>query len=160
MGLRDRLPGKPTLTRFAAQLIQALRAAGDTDELRYEPAEHRILRFREGEVVGSINLDNMFRTYQEKPRAERPQFLKLCVRSGLAPLRGLPEDFEAARPDLRPKLWPRAALEHQRLRARLGEPGALDLPCAPIGEHLLASLAFDWPESLRTIHDEDLRRGA
>src|SRR5207237_173999 len=82
--------------------------------------------------VPPITLDNMFRTYREKPRAERPQYLRHCVRAATSHLRTLPGDFEAARPDLRPKLWMRAMLEQQRLRARLGEPAAPDLPSEPI----------------------------
>src|SRR5436309_1932929 len=116
MGLLDRHFGPPTPDRFAAQLIGALRAAGDTDELRYDAAEHRILRLRDGQPAGAINLDNMYRTYREKPRAERPDYLRTCVRAALTHRRELPEDFDAARPDLRPKLWVRASLEQTRLR--------------------------------------------
>jgi hypothetical protein len=157
MGLLDRLLGKPTLDRFAARLIQAMRTAGVTEELHYEPAEHRILRIRDGALVGMINLDNMFRTYCETPRAQRPQYLKVCVRSGLRPSQELPGDFEAAQPDLRPKLWPRALLEQQRLRGRLGESGPPDLAFEPIGAHLLAALAYDWPESVQSINEDNLR---
>jgi hypothetical protein len=122
MGLRDLFPGRPTLDRFAARLKQALRTAGEAAELRYDAAARRILRLRGGEPVGTIHLDNMFRTYLGTPRAGRAKYLKFCARAALAHLRGLPGDFEAARPDLRPKLWMRATFAQQRLRARLGAP--------------------------------------
>jgi hypothetical protein len=35
----------------------------------------------------------------------------------------MPDEFEAARPDLRPRLWARATLEHHRLLKLLGDPG-------------------------------------
>jgi hypothetical protein len=46
---------------------------------------------------------------------------------------------------LRPKLCSRSGLELTRLHTQLGEPsgGMADLPCEPIGEHLVASLAYD-----------------
>src|SRR5947208_2861434 len=108
MNWLDRLRKKSTIEEFARLLIRALRAAGETAELRYEAAEGRILRFRDGELAGAIHLDNLYRTYLEKPRAERPAYLKTCVRAALTDRRELPEDFDAARPDLRPKLWTRA----------------------------------------------------
>jgi hypothetical protein len=43
MKFLDKLFGRPTLDRFAAELIQAMREAGETDELRYDAPEKRIL---------------------------------------------------------------------------------------------------------------------
>ncbi len=158
MGLLDRFFGPPSAERFASELIRRLREAGEQDELRYEAAENRILHVRDGQVVGAMNLHNMYRTYCEKPRGERAAYLRLCVRGALAHRRELPEDFDSARPDLRPKLWSRAALEKQRLRGRLGEAEGVDPPCIPIGEHLLAFLAYDWPESVQSLSSDALSR--
>src|SRR4051812_11770749 len=52
-------------------------------------------------------------------------------------------------------------MEHMRLRGRLGElAGGRDdlLPCESLGEHLVAALAYDWPEAVQSIAAEDLRR--
>jgi hypothetical protein len=70
--------------------------------------------------------------------------------------REFPEDFEAARPDLRSRLWTRAAVEQDRLRRDLGDPGMAELPCNPVGEHLLEFLAYGRPNSLRWITAEEL----
>jgi hypothetical protein len=73
-------------------------------------------------VVGSINLGNMFRTYRRQPRSRRLAHVRSLVRGILASHKGLPDEFEMARPDLRPKPWSRASLEQARLHAQLGEP--------------------------------------
>ena len=160
MRIFDKLFGKPSLAGFAAELIQALQDAGDTDELRHDPAEHRILRLHDGKVAGVVNLNNLYRTYRRQPRARRPEYLRSVARGVLTHLKKLPDEFDAASPDLRPRLWPRVALEQERLRGRLDdEDGGLPaLPGESVGEHLIACLAYDWPESVRSIGDEDLRR--
>jgi hypothetical protein len=157
MGFFDRLRGQPTQADFAALLIRAIGKAGETRTLQYEPAEARILQLEDGRPVGVINLVNMYETYLKKPPAEREAYLRICVRSSLTYARELPDDFESARPDLRPKIWCRSGIEKQRLRARLDGMGdGPDLPCVPLGEHLLACLAYDWPDSTQSISVKDL----
>jgi len=151
MGFLDRLLGRPTIGLFAESLIKALHAAGDPHKLHYDAAGGRILQIKDGGPAGVINLDNMFRTYRETPRAGRADHLRACVRVALTHRRELPEDYESARPDVRAKLWSRAALEKQRLRGLLDEPGGPDLPSEPVGEHLVATLAFDWPEAVQSL---------
>ena len=53
----------------------------------------------------------------------------------------------------------RLGLEETRLRRLYTESneGGLDLPSQPIGEHLLACLAYDWPESVQSINADNLR---
>jgi hypothetical protein len=135
-----------------------MREAGETGELRYDAPERRILQIRDGEVAGVLNLGNLYSNYRQVPRARRPEYLRACVRTALARHRELPDEFEAARPDLRPRLWARATLEHQRLLKLLGDPGGgeIDAPSESIGEHLLALLAYDWPESVQSIAAENL----
>jgi hypothetical protein len=158
MRFLDKLFGRPTLDRFAAELIQAMREAGETDELRYDASERRILQVREVQVAGVMNLGNMYSNYRRLPRSRRPEFLRVCVRRAMARHRELPDEFEAARPDLRPRLWARAGLEQERLRGRLGDPGGGpgEPPAEPIGEHLLALLAYDWPETVQSIAADNL----
>jgi hypothetical protein len=158
VGLFDRLLGRPSLDRFAADLMRGIREAGETGELRFDRAEGSILQVRDGEVIGVLNLGNIFGNYRQLPRSRRPEFLRTCVRMAMVRHRELPDDFEAASPDLQPRIWPRAALEQQRLRGLLGEPGAglAEMPGEPVGEHLLAGLAYDWPESVQSITAENL----
>ena len=72
----------------------------------------------------------------------------------------LPADFAEARANLRPKLWSRSITEHLRLKRLYSGPpeGGLDLPCQPIGEHVLACLGYDWPESVQSINQENLEQ--
>jgi len=150
--------GKSSPERFSARLIKALREAGDTDELRYDAAEHRILRLRDGEAVGTINLANMYGNYRRLPRARRSDYRRACVRTALVQHKKLPNEFEAASPDLRPRLWARADLEHHQLLKLLGDPagGQIHAPSEPVGEHLIASLVYDWPDCVQDTVAENL----
>ena len=158
MGLIDRLLGRPTMNRFAGAFIYALHAAGDADDLRYDADGGCIFRLVDGEPGGVINLGNMFHAYEQTPRSRRAEALHAFVRAALARLRKLPEDYEAARPDVRARIWSRASWEDQRLRGQLGEAGGPDLPSEPVGEHLVATLAFDWPEAVQSVGAYDLGR--
>ncbi len=153
----DRVLGKIRFARFATKLMQAIRKAGVTDELRFDAAENRILRLRDGKLAGTFNLNNLYRAYREQSRAHRAEHLRSLVQGLLTPEKGLPDEFDVARPDLRPRLWSRASFEQMRLRNLLdSERGMPDIPLEPIGEHLLASLAYDWPQSVQTINAENL----
>jgi hypothetical protein len=155
MGYLDSIFGRLGFARFAAKLMRTIRG---TDELRFDAAERRILQIRDGKVVGAINLTNLYGNYRRTPRARRPDYLQVCVRTVLAQHRELPDEFAAASPDLRPRLWARATTEHHRLLKRLGDSGGgeLDTPSEPVGEHLLARLAYDWPESVQSVGTENL----
>lgn len=146
MGLLDRFRGKPTLDSFARDLMAGIRKAGHPDELRYEPSEKVIHRFRDGEVYGQIGLANMFQAYSEAPKGERARLMGVFVRSALSADRKLPDDYESAKADLRPRLWNRASIE--MLRAQGSGP---DLVTIPVGGHILASVVYDWPETVQSI---------
>ena len=117
-----------------------------------------ILRSRSGKEADQINLHNMYRTYLEQPRARRADCLRALARGMLSARKELPDEFDAASHDLRPKIWARAGLEHARLHARLGKSGASasDLLCEPLGDHLLLFLAYDWPESTQSLSQTNL----
>jgi hypothetical protein len=93
----DRLLDRFRFARFTAKLVRAIKEAGETDELRLNPADRRILKFRDGEPVGTINLGNLYCIYRRSPSAQRPQYLRMCVRMAIARHKELPDDFEAAR---------------------------------------------------------------
>jgi hypothetical protein len=152
--------GKLSQDNFAKQIMRGLRETGQTDELRYEPAEFRIIQLRDGKEVGVVNLGNMFQAHLALERRRRAEHLQHCVRVAMRINRELPTDFDEARPNLRPKLWSRTIMEHLRLKNLYSDApqGALDLPCQPIGEHLLACLGYDWPDSVQSINQEDLEK--
>jgi hypothetical protein len=158
MGLLDRLRGKPTLEDFAAQLIQGARKAGCTDEFVFD--EGIIIQRRDGELVGQINPANMFRAYGQAPKAERPECLKGYVRVVVGTLREPPQDYELAKVDLCPRLWTRSTHEFHRLRrlAGVSETNAPELAAFPVGSHLQACLAYDWPDTVQTVSPDWLEK--
>jgi hypothetical protein len=153
MRILDRLLGKPTIPSFAAALIKAIKQSGEKADLRFDPANHRIVAGAGSDFTWTFNLTNVYQTYKELPRSQRPPFIRVCVQSILVNQKQLPDDFDLVRADLRPRLWLRASFEQMRIRSLLesAEPKPLDLPAEPIGEHLLLSLAYDWPHAVQSI---------
>jgi len=153
MRLFNRLLGPPSPDKYARLFVKALREAGDQREARYDRQEF-CLRY-EGER-GVTNLRNLYDEYCAAPRGERNRLLHLQIRGALSHLKEMPEDFEDAKCDIYPKIWARATLEKTRLQQQLEGGGTLNIPSQVIAEHLEASLAFDLPEAVRTISQEDL----
>jgi hypothetical protein len=149
MGFLDRLTGKATLEDFAADVMKTIRNSGYPNELRYEGGQ--ILQIAGGKVVGAANPGNMFATYAAAPRGERPTLLRKFAQVILQTGRKMPEDYELAKADLRPRLWLRSGVEFERLRGVIGEGRRIDLVSVPVGEHLLATLAYDWPDTVSSI---------
>jgi uncharacterized protein YtpQ (UPF0354 family) len=159
MGILDRLFGKPSVARFAAEMIQALRQAGEQDELLFDAPENRLVRANEPDRNWTLNLHNVYQVYLQQPRSKRSEYVHSTARSFLTPQKGLPTDFDIARADLRPRLWLRASFEQMRLqdlRERAVDGPDL-IPWEHIGEHLLATLAYDWPDSVMAISGDDLK---
>jgi hypothetical protein len=58
---------------------------------------------------------------------------------------------------LRPKIWARAGIEHTNLQARIrGGQKGIDMPQYEVGSHLVASICYDMPHSIRSISPEEL----
>lgn len=91
------------------------------------------------------------------PRSEQKGHLRQSVVACFSAQKELPDEFEHAKPDLRLKLWPRAAIEKTNLRQLVeGDSETLDLPLDDVGQHLYASVVYDLPHSVRSISNEDL----
>jgi len=143
----------PTRDQFARALIAEFRRAGDRREHHYEPAEFRIKVTGGGE----INLVNLYHEYAQLPRKARRKRLLELVRSFMTATNDLPEDFDEVRPNLRPKIWTRAAFSEMELRRQLDGAKQMDLPLYPLGSHLVTTLVYDLPTSMRSISEEDLQ---
>jgi len=159
MGFFRRLLGKPTIEEFGDQFVRALRKAAPIEEFRHESVDQRIIRISDGKENGITNPGNFYQTHLALPRRQRADHLRHCVRVALTTDRELPSDFSEARLKLRSRLWSRAGLEQMRLKNLYteGDQGGFDLPSQPIGEHLLACLAYDWAETVQAINDDNLR---
>lgn len=149
MSLFDRLTGKATLDRFAADLIRAIRAAGCTDELQYKSGQ--ITQIRDGKPAGVMNLGNMFHSYASSSRKERPELLQRFARVIKMAGRRPPEEYDLAKPDLRTRIWTRSTVEFEHRRGAIGKGREIELVAVPVGEHLFAALAYDWPESVSSV---------
>ena len=68
----------------------------------------------------------------------------------------LPDEFEHAQYDLRPKLWMRAAFTKLTLRQTHEGVKTVDAPRYLLGKHLCLGIVYDLPNSMRAITDNDL----
>lgn len=158
MGLFDFFRRRdPTRDEFAQQFVQELKRAGITRPIEYETETDRIL-IGSGDEQESINLANFYREYVSLPRAERRQHLVERAKLFAERRDDLPEDFDDARKNLRPKLWVRAGLEQMRLQIILdgGNPSKFDIPEYECGSHLVASLVYDRPQTMQSIPQDQL----
>jgi hypothetical protein len=157
MGLLNRLFGKPSIADFAQQMIQAFRASGDKSDLRFDASENRIVR-GESDDQWTVNLANMYQMYLQRPRSERAEYVRTVARGLTSARKALPKEFDLARADLKPRLWLRSAFEQIRLNGLIeGGPVAPKVPpYESVGEHLIVTLVYDWPEAVQVLRDEDL----
>jgi hypothetical protein len=162
MDFLDRLLGKPTPDGFAEKLRQALGEAGDPRTFRYGRDGFRLVATEDGEEVGVINLGNLYKQYQDQPSSERKEHLRRSALAlGKTKWRVLPDDYEVAKPNLRPKLWSRGGLaEHDREQmAKTGKRAFFDaINYFPVGDHLVGTVAYDWPEATQSIAPEQFEK--
>ncbi|MFG0297964.1 MAG: DUF1444 family protein [Maioricimonas sp. JB045] len=156
MGLLDRFFGTPTPERFARQVINQLRQAGDPRQVEFDRDNFQLRFYEDGSNAGVANLTNFFAEHQQLPRKERSQHLRHIVRGLLTYLKEVPSDFEDARHDLRPIVRSRAYIELLRLQSQLEGHEGPSIPHELIGDHLCAALVYDLPESMQSVSAEQL----
>lgn len=145
----------PSRREFASQIMEGLTGAG----------ERRVIRFREesfslvndGKPTGEINLKNMYAEHCSTEPAMCNDHLKQVLLALIQANYQLPEEFEDARSDLRPRIWTRATFAQMKLASQIQGNQSLERPLVPIGEHLLLGLVFDLPASMRSIIQDNLR---
>lgn len=147
MGFLDKFFGPPTRDKYAAMFMAALRKAGDTRSPTYDAKEFRLVH---GES-GYTNLGNFYADFCSVPKADRQKCLQGQVRGSLSHLKEIPDEFDDAKCDLRPKIWTRSTMESLRLRQRLEGNDGPDIPTQAVGEHLEVSLVYDLPEAVMSI---------
>lgn len=159
MGWLDFLFRPSSRDAFARQVLRGLRRAGDRRRAKYQREEFRIQFFEDdGQPGGTCNLHNVYAEHCELPPKLRRKHLQNVVRGSLSYLKELPEDFDAARHDLRPVVRPRSFYELtlRELQSRAESPTTAAYHL--LGDHLAAGLVYDLPESMRTLSREDLER--
>ena len=143
--------GPPTRDQFAKMLIAEFRRAGDTRDHQYDKAEFRLTNSGGGQT----NLGNLFHEYCQLPRRQRKTYLRGIVRGFVTAKDDLPETFDEARPNLRPKVWTRATFAALELKERLEGTKQMDVPLYPLGSHLVTTVVYDLPTSMRSISSSD-----
>jgi hypothetical protein len=93
-----------------------------------------------------INVHNMFVEHRQLTSEHRDAHLQSMVRAMLPPPM-LPEDFDDASHDLRPRIWARAVFAHMGDKAP---------PHHHVGTHLVATLVYDLPNSVQSISEDEL----
>ena len=141
---------------FAEKIISRLVEAGDSRESQFDEDEFRIVFTEEGGERGILNLSNLFAEFQRLESEQHDQRISEIARAALSHLKPVPDNFQDASYDLRPRLWARSTLENMRLRARINGENEPNWPVEPIGSNLILSLVYDLPESVRSISADEL----
>ncbi len=145
--------GKPSQSKFAAQLCAAIAKLYGQQKYRYD-AENSRLVHENGD--GEINLSNMYQEHCSLPRAERKANLQRIASIFVSSSEEMPTSFEEVKPHLRPKIWSRATFDFMELKSQIDGNKVLDLPLYPLGSHLYSSLVYDTENSMRSVSNEDL----
>jgi hypothetical protein len=158
MGLLDSLFPPLSFEKFAHRFIGELKKAGVVELLSFDTENGRILRGA-GKDAASIYMANFYQEYLSLPRSKRGQYISARARLFATENNDLPDDFESARSNLRPKVWVRVLFENTRLQTQIdgGDSSKFDAPEYEIGSHLVASLVYDLPETMRSISNANLR---
>lgn len=155
MGILDRFFGPPTADKFARQIIEVFRETGSDRSYEYDSEQFRLVGGEGGKEI--LNLQNFYAEHCGLPRKLRKQHLRQVVRGVLQSQLELPDEFEHAKPDLRPKLWMRAAFTKLNLRQKIEGGEGMDVPLYPLGEHLSIGIVYDLPHSMRSLTNGDLK---
>ena len=150
--LKKMFSGPPTKDQFAKAVIAEFRRAGDPRELKYDQ-EHFRLKHANGE---EMNLTSLFQEHCQLAPKDRQGQLTRIVQAFLTAREELPDSFEEARPNLRPKIWLRSSMVNIDLRLRLAGKKTFESPTYPLGDHLVMGLVYDMPSAMRSLSKDDL----
>lgn len=146
--------GPPSQDQFAKALMAGFRRAGDQRRFQYDKENCR-LTVASGE---EINLTNLYQEHCQVPPGDRPAHLARVIQGFLAGKDELPDSFDDARPNLRPKIWLRASMVNIDLRLRLAGKDAFESPYYPLGEHLVSTIVYDMPTAMRSLSQSDFEK--
>ena len=142
----------PSKDQFAEAVIAEFRRAGDPRELKYDQENFR-LKHANGE---EMNLTSLFQEHCQLSPKDRQGQLTRIVQAFLTAREELPDLFEEARPNLRPKVWLRWSIFSIELRQRLAGKTTFASPSYPLGSHLVMGLVYDMPSAMRSLSKDDL----
>ncbi len=156
MGLFDRFTTPMRRQKFARRVAAGLRKAGEPLELRYDPAQFRLVS--EGDESLQVNLANTYREYLAAPSAERKRILSRFIRSWIEGRKGIPDEFEDAAYDLLPGVRSRSTVELLKLQMESQGKTGFHWPYRVVADHYGAGLVYDLPHAMSQINGQQLTR--
>ena len=143
---------------FGQTVAARIKKAGEPGSVTYVSEDFRIDIEDEDELVQQFNLENVYQEYCARRVEEQEMMVSKIVQTALVRHRTIPEDWEDVQPDVMPAVRNRATFEMLSLEQRSqGKPALTDLPSLGVGDHLLALLVYDMPESTQTIPGQQLQ---
>jgi hypothetical protein len=137
---------------FAISIMNRIREAGETAELKFDKEKFAIVRSDRHYV----SLSNTYGAIQE-PNADKSAMVENIIRLWFGVGISIPDDYEDAKLDLLVRVAPRHEFEIGVLRAKKHATFDHKLACIPLGNHLAAGLALDFPDYLCQIGNTQLR---
>ena len=150
MTKRKKPPEPPTQDTFAEWVMDGIRKAGATAAIVYD--RERFCLSEGGKDGTVLFLANAYNEYCSAPEPIRPTVLQKYVRSWFIGAMTLPDSFDDLHPDLLPIVRSRSYFDLNRTNAGKGTV----LPHQVLGEHLAVGLAYDLPQAMRSIAQENL----
>ena len=143
------------INEFAKLYMEAIRQAGDTRQMVYDPEQSSI------KVVDDIDkemyLGNIFDEYCLFPKENQANALRRFVRAWFDSEKMIPDEFGDASHDLLPAIRSRFSFESEVVRAQIKNK-KLSIPYQPLGETLAIGLVCDFPDTMKTIYQDHLDR--
>ena len=144
-------PSEPlTQDEFAQWVSDGIRKAGATADIVYDRERFCL---SQGDKDGTVLfLTNAYNEYCSAPEPVRLKVFQKYVRSWFIGAMTLPDSFDDLHPDVLPIVRARSYFDLNRTNAGKGTV----LPHQVLGEHLAVGLAYDLPQAMRSITQENL----
>lgn len=136
-------------------LLAAIRRAGVTRRLEYDPADFRITS-GDGDAVQMLSLGNAYEEYRRAGRGARRGVLERWARISVP--RETPSSFSDVRPNLLPRLRDRAQYDRIPLQLKLQGMDPPPYAFRVLAEHLAVGLVHDLPESVAEMPADQFER--
>lgn len=147
---------QPKRDRFARRIMEALRAAGETGTLHYDPDKFQVVLDPEGPSHGKVqmNLTNIYDEYCTASRSGRRAVIERYVRA--ARQMEIPSGLGQVREHLVPRVRTRCYYSTLEARFQLQNAPPRPMLYRPLGEHLAVGLAVDQKDGIMEVFGDML----
>jgi uncharacterized protein YtpQ (UPF0354 family) len=152
----ERLLEQPKRDRFAQRVIEAMRAAGETGTLCYDPDKFQVVLNPEGQSYEQVqmNLSNVYAEYRGASRSGRRAVIERYVRA--ARQMEIPRGLAQVREHLVPRVRTRCYYSMLDARFQLQDAPLRPMVYRPLGEHLAVGLAVDQKDGIMEVFGDML----